>query len=61
MDTYDIGFWLITWMMLGLLGMELVGGFYWSYVSILSVILFIAYFVYIFFIYNKKLREKKSK
>ena len=58
MDIYDFGFWLITWMMLGLLGRDLIGGFYWNYTAIMSAILFIGYIIYLFFFRNKKKRRK---
>jgi len=58
MDIYDLGFWLITWMMLGLFGLELVGGWYWTYISSASAILFIGYLIYLIF-RNKKRRKNK--
>ena len=61
MDIYDIGFWLITWMMLGILGMELVGGFYWKYISVMSAILFIIYFTYLIFFRNKEYPYRRKR
>lgn len=58
MDEYDLGLWLITWMMLGLLGMPLVGGWYWTYISIVSAIIFVVYFNWMVF---RKPKEKNER
>lgn len=59
MDIFDIGFWLITWMMLGILGIELVGGWYWNYIAGISAILFMGYMIFLIF-FHDKLKNVKS-